>query len=243
MHGLSPVQGISTNRPVLLELGSQNAKLPSALPVFTTTQSKKRHKMPEHASPKQSQQTPRKAHALFFAAIPPAEIHAQMASAWQSFGTSAPFRHDTLHLSLYGIAEMGDLDPILIQRASQAATRVRTAPFTLCFDRLMTFNGQPENAPLVAATDGANNKPQEIAAELHAALRTLGITASQSQKINPHVTLAYGPGFSGERHLTKPIIWTISEITLIDSLQGQGRHLSLGQWPLPKNREQPSFDF
>lgn len=121
---------------------------------------------------------------------------------------------------------MDDLDPILVQRASQAATRVRTAPFTLYFDRLTMFNGQPENPPLVIATDAASNKPQEIAAELHTALRAMGITASRSQKVNPHVTLAYGPGFSGERHRTKPIAWTISEIRLIDSLHGQGRRAS-----------------
>ena len=103
--------------------------------------------------------------------------------------------------------------------------------------------GQPGKPPLVVATDGASNKPQEIAAELQAALRARGITASRSQKVNPHVTLAYGSGFSGERHLTKSIVWTISEITLIDSLHGQGRHLSLGRRPLPRDRQLPSFDF
>ena len=199
--------------------------------------------MSDHTTTRQREQAARKAHILFFAAIPPAEIHAQMASAWQSFGTGAPFRHDTLHLSLYGIAEMDVVDPMLVQRASQAATRVRTAPFTLSFDRLTTFKGDPQRSPLVVATDSENNKSKEVAAELHTALRALGITASQSQKVNPHVTLAYGPGFSGERLLTKTIAWTISEITLIDSIQGQGRHVSLGKWQLPKDRQQSSFDF
>lgn len=199
--------------------------------------------MPDHTTTKQPEQTARKAHALFFAAIPPAEISAQMAKAWQSFGTGEPFRHDTLHLSLYGIAEMDVIDPMLVQRARQAATRVRTAPFTLCFDRLMTFKGKPGNPALVVATDNTSRKPKEIAAELHAALRALGITASRSQTVDPHVTLAYGPGFPDTRHLIKPILWTISEITLIDSLYGQGRHASLGQWPLPHDRQQPGFDF
>lgn len=199
--------------------------------------------MPDHAATKQPEQIARKAHALFFAAIPPPEIHGQMASAWQSLGTDARFRHDTLHLSLYGIAEMDVLDPTLVQRASQAATRVRTAPFTLCFDRLMTFNGGPEKPPLVVATDGTSNKLKEIAAELHAACRAMGVASSRFPKVNPHVTLAYGPGFPDTRHLNKPIVWNISEIALIDSLYGQSRHLSLGQWPLPHDRQQPSFDF
>lgn len=199
--------------------------------------------MQDHTTTKQPEQKDRLRHVLFFAAIPPAEIQAQMASAWQSLGTGARFRHDTLHLSFYGIAEMDVIDPMLVLRASQAATRVRTAPFTLCFDRLTTFNGQPKNLPLVVTTDSTSSGPKEIAAELHAALRALGITASRSPQVNPHVTLAYGPGFSGERLLTEPIFWTITEITLIDSLYGRGSHVSLGQWSLPKDRQQPSFDF
>lgn len=199
--------------------------------------------MPDHTGTKQPARTARKTRTLFFAAIPPPEINSQMASAWQSFGTGAPFRQSVLHLSLYGIAELDDLDPMLVQRARQAAPHVRTAPFTLCFDRLMTFNGTPGNLPMVIATDNASSKPKEIAAELHVALRALGITASQSPKVNPHVTLAYGSGLPKTRHLPKPILWTISEITLIDSLYGQGRHVSLGQWPLPHDRQQLGFEF
>lgn len=187
--------------------------------------------------------TPRPAHVLFFAAIPPLEIKAQMAKAWQTFGTDEPFRHDMLHLSIYAVAGTDDLDPILIKRARQAAISLRTAPFTLCFDRLTTFSGDPGDYPLVVQTEKASHKLNDVAAELHAACRATGLTASRSAKITPHVTLAYGPGFSETRHLAKPILWAIDEITLIDSLQGQSRHVSLGRWPLPKDREQRGFDF
>lgn len=71
----------------------------------------------------------------------------------------------------------------------------------------------------------------------------MGRTASRFAKVTPHVTLAYGPGFSEPRLLDKPILWMIDEITLIDSLQGQNRHVALGQWSLPQDRQQPSFDF
>ncbi len=182
-------------------------------------------------------------HVLFFAAIPPPEIKAQMARAWQSFGTGEDFRQDTLHLSIYGVASMDDRDPIVVQRAQTAAAVVRTAPFTLCFDRIMTFNGGPDDFPLVIATDNTSKNTNEIAADLHVACRAMALTASRSPQVNPHVTLAYGPGFPGERLLTKPILWTITEIMLIDSLYGKGRHISLGQWSLPKDRQQPSFDF
>lgn len=199
--------------------------------------------MPDHHTLTKPSTIGRPAHVLFFAAVPPPEIKAQMAKAWQAFGTGETFRHDTLHLSIYAVAGVDDLDPILVKRARQAANALRTAPFTLCFDRLMTFSGRPGNRPLVMATDNACDKPNEIATDLHAACRAMSITASRSAKVTPHVTLAYGPGFSDIRSLTKPILWTINEITLIDSLQGQSRHVPLGQWPLPQDRQQPGFDF
>jgi len=199
--------------------------------------------MPHHRAPTKPSLTDRPAHVLFFAAIPPPEIKAQMASAWHAFGTDDTFRHDTLHLSIYAVAGMDDLDPILVQRAQQMPNSLRTVPFTLCFDRLMRFSSRTDNAPLVMATDKASNKLNEIAADLHAACRAMSLTGSRSTKVSPHVTLAYGHGLSEARYLAKPIHWTIEEVTLIDSLQGQGRHVPLGRWSLPKDRHQPGFDF
>jgi len=199
--------------------------------------------MQDHRALTEPRLTGRPAHALFFAAIPPLEIKARMAKTWQAFGTDETFRHGTLHLSIYAVAGTDDLDPILVQRARQAASSLRTAPFTLCFDRLMTFNGRSDNSPLVMATDNPSDELNEIAADLHAACRAMSLAGSRSAKVTPHVTLAYGTGFSETRRLAKPILWTIDEITLIDSLQGQGRHVPLGRWSLPKDRQQPGFDF
>ncbi|MCB1369364.1 MAG: 2'-5' RNA ligase family protein [Rhodobacteraceae bacterium] len=166
-----------------------------------------------------------------------------MAKAWQAFGTGETFRHETLHLSIYAVAGADDLDPVLVKRARQAACVLRTAPFTLCFDWLMAFNGRPANYPLVLATDRTSDRLNEVAAELHTACRAMGITGRRSAKVTPHVTLAYGPGFSKPRKLDEPILWKVDEVVLIDSLQGRGRHVPLGLWPLPQDRQQPGFDF
>jgi 2'-5' RNA ligase len=187
--------------------------------------------------------TRRPGHVLFFAAVPPPDINAQMAKAWQAFGTSEPFKHDTLHLSIYAVAEADDLDPTLIKRAQQAVNSLRTAPFALCFDHLARFSGDLGNYPLVLATDKSSRSLKELAAELHISCRKRGLTASRSLNVTPHVTLAYGPGFPEKRPLDQPITWNIDEITLIDSHQGKGRHKYLGTWPLPKDRQQPGFDF
>lgn len=185
----------------------------------------------------------RPGHVLFFAAVPPAEIREQIVQAWQSYGTNAPFRRNTLHLSIHAVAGMDDLDQVIIKRAGDAAASVRTAPFTLRFDRVKTFPNSSIDKPLVLATDRASGELNAVAAELHTACRARGLGASRLTKPTPHVTLAYGPGFPEIRPIEKPILWTIDEITLIDSVQGEGRHVVLGKWRLPNDREQQSFDF
>lgn len=182
-------------------------------------------------------------HVLFFAAVPPPEVKSHMATAWQILGTGEALRHATLHLTICPVAGVDHPDPVLVTRARKAASAVRTAPFTLSFDRIMKFNGRPASRPLVITTEMTSRELNEIAAELCAACRALGITASRSAKITPHVTLAYGTSHLEPRGLEKPILWTIDEITLIDSLQGQGRHEWLGRWPLPRDRQQLGFDF
>ncbi len=165
-----------------------------------------------------------------------------MASVWHALGRREAFRHDTLHLSIYGIAETDDLDPVLVQRAQKAPTSLRTAPFSLSFDQLKCFNSHSADYPFVISTDKSGNQLKEIAADLHAACRAMNIANLKSATVTAHVTLAYVPDFSEPQYLESPIYWTIDEVTLIDSLQGQGRHLTLGRWPLPKGRQQ-GFDF
>jgi 2'-5' RNA ligase len=205
--------------------------------------SHKVQKMQDHSTIAKPGFIRRPDHVLFFAAIPPPDINAQMAKAWQTFGTGEDFRHDKLHLSIHAVAEADNLDPILITRAQKAPISLRTAPFTLSFDRLAMLGGDNGKYALVVQTAKANRMLSELAAELHSSCRAMGITASRSKKPTPHVTLAYGPGFPEVRLLDKPIHWIIDEVALIDSHRGQGRHVLLGRWPLPEDRQQPGFDF
>jgi RNA 2',3'-cyclic 3'-phosphodiesterase len=199
--------------------------------------------MPDHQAPTKPHPAHRPAHVLFFAAVPPDTIKDQIADAWRSTGTGERFRRDTLHMTIQVIAGLNEPDPVLVDRARLAAAAPRTGPFELCFDRLLTFGGRPDNRALVLATDGRRDDANDLAVELHQALKAVGLAPPRWQKVVPHLTLAYGPGFADTRHLAQPIRWTIRDITLVDSLQGQGRHVSLGNWPLLEGRQHPSFDF
>jgi RNA 2',3'-cyclic 3'-phosphodiesterase len=199
--------------------------------------------MPDHLTRPRPQPPRRPAHVLFFACVPPAAIRDEIAEAWQSSGTARPFRHDKLHMSILPVAGLDILSPTLIEQARRAASGLRSAPFELCFDRLATFGGGLGNCALVLTTDGQDKPANALALDLHDALRAAGLVPPGRRKIVPHLTLAYGPGFSEIRPLAKPIRWAVRDITLIDSLQGQGRHVWLGTWPLVEGRQQPSFDF
>ncbi|MDZ4310852.1 MAG: 2'-5' RNA ligase family protein [Cypionkella sp.] len=199
--------------------------------------------MADHQTSTKSDPVGRAVHVLFFASVPPDEIKNQIAEVWRSAGTGERFRHDTLHMSIQAVAGIDELDPTVVERARLVPPALRTAPFELYFDRLMTFNGKPRNRALVLGTDGRNNQANNMAIELHHALRAVGLAPPSRQKVVPHLTLAYGLGFSETRYLAEPIRWTVRDITLIDSLQGQSRHMALGNWPLKEGRQHPSFDF
>jgi hypothetical protein len=47
--------------------------------------------MPDHQVPTKPHPTPRPAHILFFASVPPDQIKDQIANAWQSAGTGKVF--------------------------------------------------------------------------------------------------------------------------------------------------------
>jgi RNA 2',3'-cyclic 3'-phosphodiesterase len=171
-------------------------------------------------------------HHLYFAAIPPTQIKDRIAAAWQKDGSGGNIRRDVLHLSLQNICPPGLLDPSKVAMAQAAANRLRRAAFTLTFDRLMTFGGGVGKRALVLATDNSNPAANDLAVELRRLLAEVGVRCTTTAKVTPHLTLVYGRAFAGTRYLVDPVRWTIQDVTLVDSLIGQSRHVYLGTWPL-----------
>jgi RNA 2',3'-cyclic 3'-phosphodiesterase len=171
-------------------------------------------------------------HVLFFAAVPLQAIRERNAEAWVSSGSGERFRSAILHTTIQGVADTKSLDAGLVDQCRLAASSLHIAAFELCFDRLMTFGGGIGKRALVLGTDGRNGCANDLATALHEALRRAGFMLPRRRALVPHVTLAYGAGFAETRYLAEPVRWTIRDITLIDSIQGQGRNVPLGNWPL-----------
>ncbi len=173
-------------------------------------------------------------HVQFFAAVPPAGVVERIAAAWAAVGTPDFFRRSVLHLTLLPLAGDGAPPPAdLAERADWGLRQLMATPFTLVLDRLATFHGRPDSGrrPIVLYPDKGVEPARALAAQIRDAATRGGVGAVR-RRLDPHVTLAYGEGFAGERPLADPIAWRIDEVVLIDSLQGQTRHDILGRWKL-----------
>lgn len=179
---------------------------------------------------------PRPAHNIFLAAVPPPHVAGQIATAWRVAGTGDPLRSATLHLSLLGLFPADRVDPGLADLVDGAIGGLDLRGFDLALDRIETFGSGDGRRPVVLCGPKRSEGADRLAATLHRALRdpfaARGLPSPALRRITPHVTLAYRPGVIEGRRLPVPIRWRVTELVLIDSLQGQGRHENLRIWPL-----------
>jgi 2'-5' RNA ligase len=114
-------------------------------------------------------------------------------------------------------------------------SRVAMSPFKVCFDSLQTFRTKKagtvyDEYPLVLCGSDLPGL-----ARLHDLIRRsrarFGIHAAMPAGFTPHVTLFYGHRPIAPQDVP-PIRWTVHEVALVQSFQGQGRHVILKRWPL-----------
>lgn len=134
-----------------------------------------------------------------------------------------PRQKKNLHVTLHSIPLLEHV----IESAKQACEVIskRTAPFSIQFEEVMTFNGS-------ALVLGQGQDPNQ---DLHSFHRLLGGELTREgfrtrKSFSPHITLADGEAI--ERQIVQPIGWTVDEFVLIYSFYGKSEYLELGHWPL-----------
>jgi 2'-5' RNA ligase len=132
-----------------------------------------------------------------------------------------PLQPEHLHVTLLFLGDHEGLPPRLLVAAETAGRNVRTAPFELAFNRVMSFR-RKHNPPLVLCR-------AELCAPLLVLRHQLG--ADRPHAFKPHVTLLYDRKMLSEQEVA-PISWTATEVLLIHSFIGQKRHEVLGRYPL-----------
>lgn len=174
---------------------------------------------------------PRPRHIFFFAAVPPLPFARHVQQIWPLIGTGDRLRDRTLHMTILPV--MGDdvVDPRLVRALTEALAGFRFPSFDITFDRLTAFKAKRKR-PIVLTTPETNPLVDQLAQTVGHALRRKFPKFPKPGKLTPHVTLAYGAGFDEERRLPVPLRWRLRDIALIDSVQGEGRHIQLGRWRL-----------
>lgn len=125
---------------------------------------------------------------------------------------------------------LGESSPAKIETILRAMRSFAAEPFSVAFDRIDGNTLQPRKGL---------RGPGAFQRALVRHLVVSGI-ALPEYKFGLHLNLAYGKG-SDRRIDIESIAWMVDEILLIESVNGQGRHIEQGRWQL--ERRQGVFDF
>src|SRR5579864_1340720 len=179
---------------------------------------------------------------VFFCLYPPPEV-AQSACrlARRLRGELAlkgiPRRSRCLHVSLLGLGLHGGLPEAIIETASKAVRTIAVRRFLISFDRVVNFGSAPNRALVLAGEEGVTGI-EMLRHQLLAELRRRRLVRSWDKQFAPHMTLLYDPAEVRERTVEE-IGWTATELVLVRSLFGYGRHEVLGRWPLSSSSSAP----
>ena len=144
--------------------------------------------------------------------------------------TARPLAADRLHVTLCFLGDYAELAPPLVAAADAAANGLRHAPVELTFDRVMSFRRQGD-APVVLCRKDECAPLAQLRASLREAVACTQRFKPDSRGFKPHVTLLYDRQPVPLREIA-PIGWSATEVLLIRSLIGRGKHEVLGRYPL-----------
>ncbi|UXU76551.1 MULTISPECIES: 2'-5' RNA ligase family protein [unclassified Paracoccus (in: a-proteobacteria)] len=171
-------------------------------------------------------------HFLLLLAVPPPIVAARIEAAWRSIGRRERFRGHTLHMTILPLWRRQAAEPELIEAVRAALAPLSFPAFDLRLDRLTTFGPQRRRTrPLVLTCSQPHPQADALAQECWRLLTAAGLGVA-CHNVTAHVTLAFGRPLRPDPIAVPPILWRVDELRLIDSLQGQGRHLTLGHWQL-----------
>jgi 2'-5' RNA ligase len=119
----------------------------------------------------------------------------------------------------------------IVERAHEVAAAIRSPSFVLAFDRVMSFSGNADSRSLVLTGGDGLIGADMLHARLYGALASAGLVAPRARGFIPHLTLSREDEPRTTRFID-PIAWRVSELRLVDGVQGEGRHDILCRWSL-----------
>jgi 2'-5' RNA ligase len=133
------------------------------------------------------------------------------------------------HITARFLGDHDDPADELIARAKAAAAQLRTAPFEIAFDRIVTFRGRYQSPCVLRCTPLSDSAMQQLWRGLGVVLP--GVRGEEMERrFVPHLTIAYGDRMLETPISIEPIVSRIEEFALVDSNGAQ--HAALARWPL-----------
>lgn len=187
-------------------------------------------------------------HDFYAMVLPPRAIAQEIGSLQRELnrsyrGPSKPMAVERLHTTLVPLGSYEHrIPPEVLALALLAGSLLDTAPFRVCFDTLQSRGPQSDIGTVELAGHGTGVRPLYLLRrQLVAALLAVGWPKAWIRPgFYPHITVDYKHAPVGVRRI-HPLAWDVTEVRLVDSLYGQGRHEVLASWPL-QDRQPSLFD-
>lgn len=176
-------------------------------------------------------------HNLFFAIHPDAAAAERISRLAQEKRRehglrSEPLAMDRFHISLLRLGAYAGRPHEIVEVARTVAAAIAVEPFTVEFDRVVSFRGGMGSRPLVLLASAGVASLAALRQVLGSAMVKGRRRPRAPSRFTPHITLTYDCRAIGEQAVDA-IGWTVREFALVDSLIGQSRHVRVGRWALP----------
>jgi 2''-5'' RNA ligase len=170
-------------------------------------------------------------HSLFFAIFPDAEAAAKISALAHDLRLQhglrgMPYAPRRLHVTLFHVLTLPELPPGVLAAAKEAASAVTMRPFTICLDRVMSF----DNGALVLCADDGVAGVEKLQDEVQRSVGKL-FPSLKARPGVPHLTMLRDRQLVAPQAV-EPISWLVRDFELIDSHQGLTYYRREGRWPL-----------
>lgn len=184
-------------------------------------------------------------HRLYYLLYPAPAAAARAAALWEATRrrcagfNSFPMPAERLHMTLLPLGAFeGVISNDTLRLARMAGLAVDDEPFDLRLDRLRSRGGGPTGTVELAGYGPAMRKLCRLQRDLRERLIRTGFPADWLRTgFIPHMTLDYRHPRVLPQTLEAPIAWPVTELCLVDSLHGQGRHEVLERWTLHQRQQ------
>ena len=187
-------------------------------------------------------------HDLYVMVLVPKEVAQQIGCLQRQLkasppGLSKPMDPDRLHSTLIPLGSYAQRIPLeVLQVARKTGALLDEMPFRVSFDTLQSRGPQREFGTVELAGHGSGVQPlRRLRRQVVGALQQAGWPPAWIRhNYYPHITVDYRHEPVGVRRI-QPLTWAVTEVQLIDSHYGEGRHEVLARWPL-QDRQPSLFD-